>query len=195
MNFLGHAYLSFGDPEILVGNMISDFVKGKARLGFNGKIGKGIVLHRLIDEYTDSHPATKKAREIFRPQYRLYCGAVMDVLYDHYLANDPRIFTEASLKSFTETTYNQLEKHTFDLPLNFLTVFTYMRKDNWLYHYRTREGMRKSLAGLVRRAAYLSDSGPAFELFNIHYDFLGTCYQEFIADVKTFTKAKYDALI
>ena len=27
MNFLAHAYLSFSQPEILVGNMISDFVK------------------------------------------------------------------------------------------------------------------------------------------------------------------------
>lgn len=29
MNYLAHAYLSFDEPEILVGNMISDFVKGK----------------------------------------------------------------------------------------------------------------------------------------------------------------------
>ena len=31
MNYLAHAYLSFNDPEILVGNMISDFVKGKKK--------------------------------------------------------------------------------------------------------------------------------------------------------------------
>ena len=29
MNYLAHAYLSFGDPDVLTGNMISDFVKGK----------------------------------------------------------------------------------------------------------------------------------------------------------------------
>jgi acyl carrier protein phosphodiesterase len=29
MNYLAHAYLSFGEPDILAGNMISDFVKGK----------------------------------------------------------------------------------------------------------------------------------------------------------------------
>ena len=32
MNYLAHAYLSFGDPGILTGNMISDFVKGKRNL-------------------------------------------------------------------------------------------------------------------------------------------------------------------
>jgi len=29
MNYLAHAYLSFDHEEILVGNLISDFVKGK----------------------------------------------------------------------------------------------------------------------------------------------------------------------
>jgi hypothetical protein len=29
MNYLAHAYLSFNEPDILVGNLISDFVKGK----------------------------------------------------------------------------------------------------------------------------------------------------------------------
>ncbi|MBK7121978.1 MAG: hypothetical protein IPH68_03715 [Chitinophagaceae bacterium] len=32
MNYLAHAYLSFNDPEILLGNMISDYIKGKNSL-------------------------------------------------------------------------------------------------------------------------------------------------------------------
>ena len=28
MNYLAHAYLSFGNEPVLIGNMISDFVKG-----------------------------------------------------------------------------------------------------------------------------------------------------------------------
>lgn len=34
MNYLAHAYLSFNDPEILVGNLISDFVKGKKKFDY-----------------------------------------------------------------------------------------------------------------------------------------------------------------
>ena len=34
MNFLAHAFLSFNDPDILTGNMISDFVKGKQKFDF-----------------------------------------------------------------------------------------------------------------------------------------------------------------
>ena len=35
MNYLAHAYLSFGNEDILVGNMISDFVKGKKKYDYS----------------------------------------------------------------------------------------------------------------------------------------------------------------
>jgi acyl carrier protein phosphodiesterase len=195
MNYLAHAYLSFNDPQILVGNMISDHVKGRAQFSFSGKIQKGIILHREIDQYTDSHPATKKAKEIFRPAYRLYSGAIMDVLYDHFLANDPLEFSPESLKAFSTRTYQQLELQAAELPLNFLQVFTYMRTDDWLFNYRTLEGIRRSLGGLVRRAAYLSESVTAYNLFTEHYVHLNGCYEEFFKDVKQFAKDRLDTLM
>jgi acyl carrier protein phosphodiesterase len=195
MNYLAHAYLSFNYPEIIVGNMISDFVKGGAKLGFSGKIQKGIVLHRNIDEFTDNHPATKKAKEFFRPAYRLYSGAIIDVLYDHFLANDPDIFNETSLKEFSAGIYRQLEAHTSELPERFVHVFMYMRTQDWLFNYRSREGARKSLAGLVRRAAYLSESETAYNLFLEHYVSLNECYREFFTDVKLFAKQRLEALV
>lgn len=195
MNFLAHAYLSFEDPEILVGNMVSDFVKGKARFGLSGKLGQGVILHRKIDSFTDSHPATRRAREIFRADYRLYGGAIMDVLYDHYLASDPAIFTEDSLYRFTQFTYRQLEAHTEKLPLPFLSMFTYMRRDNWLLGYRHPDGIRRSLEGLVRRAAYLTESATAFRLFTEHYEELGNCYRQFFPDVKAYAKEQFMQLI
>ncbi len=36
MNYLAHAYLSFNDPDVLAGNMISDFVKGKKKFDYPG---------------------------------------------------------------------------------------------------------------------------------------------------------------
>lgn len=64
MNFLAHAWLSFDVPEILAGNLISDFVKGKKKFEFASGIQKGIELHRNIDAFTDQHPATKDAKNI-----------------------------------------------------------------------------------------------------------------------------------
>ncbi len=86
MNFLAHALLSFGDEDFLTGNMISDFVKGKRKFDYPVAIQKGIHLHRMIDEFTDFHPITEKAKELFRYDYRLYSGPFVDIVYDHFLA-------------------------------------------------------------------------------------------------------------
>ena len=62
MNYLAHAYLSFNIPEILVGNLISDFVKGKRKLDYPPGIRTGITLHRAIDTFTDTHPAIRDVK-------------------------------------------------------------------------------------------------------------------------------------
>ena len=195
MNFLAHAYLSFGHPQVLTGNMISDFVKGKAKFAYLPDIQKGMTLHRAIDAFTDRHPATKQAMEIFRPHYRLYSGAIVDVLYDHFLATDAAIFTPDSLRHFTTGVYATLEAHAFHLPPPFTHTLVYMKKENWLYNYSTTAGIEKSLTGLARRAAYMAESGTAMQLFQTHYTLLKSYYQPFIADVKMFAKQHFEELM
>ena len=194
MNFLAHAYLSFNDPDILVGNMISDFVKGRDQYNYADAIHKGIVLHRRIDEFTDHHPATAEAKSFFRPHYRLYSGAITDVIYDHFLANDAIEFSGNELFDFTQQVYAMLESHPAELPPRFITMMPYMKAENWLYHYKEKKGIHSSLKGLVRRAAYLSDHDKAIELFGTHYDSLKTCYAAFFPDVKEFTKDQLQRL-
>jgi acyl carrier protein phosphodiesterase len=178
-----------------VGNMVSDFVKGREKFVFSGNIQKGIELHRYIDEYTDLHPATKKAIEIFRPHYRLYSAPLMDILFDHFLANDPNLFNDRSLKEFSKTTYHHLENNSTDLPNKFLQVLLYMKSEDWLYNYSTVQGIRKSLYGLARRATYLYEVETAYNLFLKHYDYLNECYHNFFPDVKQFAKQKFEQLV
>jgi acyl carrier protein phosphodiesterase len=195
MNYLAHAYLSFNDPEILVGNMISDFIKGKKKFDYPEGIQEGITLHRIIDTFTDEHASTKAAKAIFRPFYRLYSGAVVDVVYDHYLANDDTEFGESSLSNFSGSVYSVLDRYHDLLPQQFAVMFPYMKSQNWLLHYMTREGTRSSLAGLVRRAAYLSDSDTAFHLFEEHYQPLQHHYRQFWTDMKPFARTQFETLM
>jgi acyl carrier protein phosphodiesterase len=194
MNYLAHAYLSFNDPGILVGNMISDFVKGKKKFDYPERIQQGIALHRDIDQFTDTHEATREAKGFFRPHYRLYSGAFVDVVYDHFLASDASEFTEKSLFSFSEEVYNTLDQHPEHLGPRFGLLYPYMKQHNWLYNYRTRWGISKSIGGVVRRAAYLEDSDTAIRLFEQHYQPLQECYRHFWADVKPFARSRFEAL-
>lgn len=188
MNYLAHAYLSFGEPEILAGNIFSDFIKGKKRYEFPQRIQEGIALHRAIDEYTDSHAATAKAKSFFRPAYRLYASPIIDIVLDHFLAKDVSIFPDGSLKAFAQNTYRQLQQFEHVFPDGFDTVFYYMQLHDWLYNYRFNEGIFRSLEGLVRRAAHIHDARPAQEIFIRHYADLQGCYEEFFPEVRQFAK-------
>ncbi len=168
--------------------MISDSVKGKRKFDYPLPIQKGIYLHRLIDSFTDNHEVTSRAKEFFRPQYRLYSGAFVDIVYDHFLALDKKQFAEyEGLENFTQIIYQLLDEKVAYFPLPFEKMFPYMKAQNWLYNYRLKEGMRKSFGGLVRRAAYLYESDIAFKVFNEHYKELENCYADFFPELKAYT--------
>ncbi len=194
MNFLAHAYLSFNDPSLLLGNMISDFVKGKKKFQYSIGIQKGIMLHRSIDRFTDDHAATKAASAFFRPAYRLYAGAFIDIVYDHFLANDSLVFPNNTLLAFSQNVYEELEKQESFMPDKFKAQFPYMKAQNWLYNYKEPWGIEKSFGGLVRRAAYITDSATAFQLFQRHYHFLEQCYHDFFPSVKKMAEDQWQQL-
>jgi acyl carrier protein phosphodiesterase len=191
MNFLAHAYLSFNQPEVLVGNMISDFVKGRKKLDYPQQVQNGIMLHRFIDTFTDDHPVTREAKKVFAPVAGLYAGAFMDVVYDHFLALDISQHSEESWLQFSQATYGTLQQHYDILPLKFANMLPYMKEQDWLYNYRFHWGIENSFAGLVRRAKYLSDSKPAFSIFEQEYEYLQSCYNRFFPFVKNHAHAQF----
>jgi acyl carrier protein phosphodiesterase len=178
-----------------VGNLISDFVKGKKKFDYPPGIQQGIALHRAIDNFTDTHKATKEAKEVFRPHYRLYAGAFVDVVYDHFLAIDEIEFTESSLFNFSQQVYSALDENIHWFPERFARMFPYMKSQNWLFNYRTPWGTGKSFGGLVHRAAYLTESDTAFHLFETHYQLLQQCYRHFWGNLKSFASQEFEALI
>ena len=168
--------------------MISDFVKGRKKFDYTQGIQKGIILHRSIDDFTDHHPATQEAKQFFKADYRLYAGAFVDVVYDHFLANDKNEFAvEQSLKNFATAAYQMIEANIAWLPQNFTMMFPYMKEQDWLYHYKFRQGIEKGFGGLARRALYISESATAYTIFNDRYTALHNCYNAFFPALKKYT--------
>ncbi len=184
MNYLAHAYCSFKDPPVLVGNMISDFIKGKKQFDYPAEIQRGIRLHRLIDTFTDAHPAVKEAKAVFRPVYRLYAGAFVDVSFDYFIANDPQLFAdEKALKAFALFVYDSMDQWRDWIPPATELYFSRMKEQDWLSNYRLRWGIEKSFGGVVYRSAFLNDAAPAMILFEEYLPFLERCYQRFMPEL------------
>ncbi|MDB5232869.1 MAG: hypothetical protein JWN76_3674 [Chitinophagaceae bacterium] len=193
MNYLAHAFLSFEKKDLVIGNLISDFVKGRKKYDYREGIQQGIALHRAIDEFTDNHIITRQAKLIFKPAAGAYAGAFLDIAYDHFLANDKRYFTPESLSLFSQGVYDILiteEKY----PEKFSRVLPFMIEHNWLYNYRLEYGIEKSFEGLVKRAAYLEKSEPVFDLFKKNYALLAGSYHHFFDELYTFAQQFADRL-
>jgi len=188
MNFLGHAFLSNKDEGLLLGNMMGDFIKGRLALAaYPKQVQAGILMHRAIDQFTDQHPALIRAQLIFKERYQRYSGAIIDTIMDHFLANDAKFFpNEETLQSFSSDTYASLAKQAEHFAPQFDKAFESMQQHNWLFHYKTTMGIKKSLEGLSRRATYLGDTQEAYDLFIAHYFYLNNCYYEFIEDMCIF---------
>jgi acyl carrier protein phosphodiesterase len=185
MNFLAHLYLSGDSSDIMIGNFIADFVKGKSSLQqFDSKIVKGIELHRSIDEFTDKHPVVKQSKDRLRATYRHYSGVIVDVFYDHYLAKNWSNYHDAPLADFAAKAYATIQQQDSILPAAVKQMLPYMIRGNWLVHYGETEGIHQALTGMSRRTPYESHMDEAVVDLRKYYDEFKNEFEVFFPELK-----------
>jgi acyl carrier protein phosphodiesterase len=190
MNFLAHAYLSFGQEKILVGNFAADFIKGKEILRYHGDTKTGILLHREIDFFTDSHPLVKAAQSYLRPKFRHYSTVITDIFFDYFLGKHWAKFSDTPLELFVKQTYQIMERHLAELPGSFSEMFYWMRKQNWLLHYKELSGIQRTLIGLSNRTAFDSKMNEAPELLLEKEAEFEVIFFAFFRELETFAREK-----
>lgn len=151
MNYLAHLYLAKDSDELIVGNFIGDFVKGKLKDQFPAPIMRGIVLHRKIDSYTDSHAATKRSRKLVSVERRKYAGVLIDIFFDHFLSLKWDDYSDVPLPEFTSRVCRSLEKYEDLLPEDAGKLLPAIRDRNWLGRYRNVDDLKGVFTGLSRR--------------------------------------------
>lgn len=191
MNYLAHAYLSFEHPELLVGNLIGDFVKGKQKEKYPENIKKGIELHWRIDSYTDAHPIIIETKKVFHDAVRLYDGAFLDIANDYFLAHDVAFIPPKGWENFAQETYRTVHRFLPQLPLPFHEMFDHMEKNDWLSNYQHKWQIEKSFAGLIRRAKYLEIAvAPVYQVFEEKQAYLQLQFDAFFPQLVDFVKNK-----
>tara|TARA_A100001011_G_scaffold315190_1_gene333734 strand:- start:407 stop:991 length:585 start_codon:yes stop_codon:yes gene_type:complete len=187
LNYLAHIFLS-GDNNLLkLGNFLGDFVRSKDQKKYSTEIQKGIKLHQYIDHYTDTHATVKKSKIRLRPLFGHYAPVIVDVYYDHFLALNWSQFSRIRLKDFINHFYDLTDKNKSLFPKKARHILYYMKRDNWLYEYRTLEGIDKALTGMSRRTKFVSKmESAAFELkenFNQYQEDFNSFFPELRAEI------------
>jgi len=190
MNFLAHLYLSGDDSEIMVGNFIGDFVRGRnVHEQFKHNIALGIELHRQIDEFTDRHDIVLESKKKLRGKYRHYAPVIVDVFYDHFLAIHWPTLHSQSLPDYASYAYAQLEKHHHLLPARVIQMMPYMIRGNWLVNYGTTEGIHRTLSGMSRRTPYDSKMDEAIHDLEKYYEEFDKEFSQFFPELKQMSES------
>jgi acyl carrier protein phosphodiesterase len=195
MNFLAHLYLSGDDEEIITGNFIADHVKGRTFFGFNNGIRAGILLHRQIDLFTDSHPAFLESKKKLQVKYRKYAGVITDMFYDHFLASGWDKYSHENIDRFTNRMYSVVMKRYFILPPKTKRLLPFMAKDNWLKGYGTFEGLERALRGMDKRTPFESLMGEAVEDLRRDYGLYHSEFDRFFPEMIRFAEEKRKMLV
>jgi acyl carrier protein phosphodiesterase len=190
MNFLAHLYLSKDNKNILIGNFISDAIKGKKYKKYPKEIQAGILLHREIDTFTDKHPIVRKSMHRLNKRYRHYDGVIIDLLYDHFLAKNWERYSEIPLSLYAKNVYNFLKENVDSFPEELQKLLPHMIKHNWLMTYATVNGMERVLNGMNQKTKGISQMDLAIEDLKIHYNEFEADFTEYFKELVSFTDKK-----
>ncbi len=188
MNFLAHILLA-PDTEARVGALLGDFVKATTEAEFGPVIHREILLHRKIDGFTDSHPAVRAAKALFRRETRRFAGILLDVFYDHLLARDWARYCARPLPDFVREFYRDAERYRARFPPPFARAFDSMVADDWLQSYRTFAGVQETVQRIgMRRPKFVAPLGEGLADLHDHDAMIAADFGKFFAELSCYTE-------
>jgi acyl carrier protein phosphodiesterase len=161
MNFLAHLWLAEQARVPLGGAVLGDVLHGALPPELPPALAASVRLHRRIDARTDRHPVVVAARSRFGAGTRRYAGIVLDIVFDHVLAQDWARYSAEPLIDFADRAARAVaaERRWFEharapapQPIPFSAL---------LVSYRTEEGVERAVrrtAGRLRKPQGLVDA-------------------------------------
>jgi acyl carrier protein phosphodiesterase len=183
LNYLAHIYFSGTNRKVAVGNFIGDFVKGKSYEKYPSSFQKGILLHRKINHFTDTHPIFLETVDLLRPSFGRYSGIMADMYYDYLLASDFEQYSNGvSLSKFSTNFYLSALLYYRWLPKKVKGFIFHFIRTNRLKEYSTFEGLQYSLKIMSIYNSPAINPTLGIEVLASKEDQLRTLFEQFMED-------------
>ena len=179
MNYLVHLYLAGADPELQLGGLMGDFVKGPLDTRHPPGIVAGLRLHRRIDSLAAISPHCRASRQRLHPRFGHTRAVLVDIFYDHFLAAHWHEFHPQPLATFAADIYRLLATYSDLLPPGLAHIAPRMAEHDWLTSYRERSVVNIALQRIsmrLSRPTALGDGGSELE----------RCGEELLRDFRGF---------
>lgn len=183
MNHLAHLLLAENSPEIRLGNFLGDFVTGQDLQQFSKAIQWGIGCHKKIDTFTDNHPIFHRSKKRIAPERRRFAGIMVDIFYDHFLANNWDSYAPESLVCFSRNFYQLLQQYQSVLPPALQRALPVLIQQDWFSTYRTTEGIELTLWRVSRRLSRENPLAQGIIDFRNQYSAFEQDFQQFWPEI------------
>jgi len=191
MNYLAHIYLASHSDDAMLGALLGDFVKPHSGNAFTAEMESEIITHRKIDTFTDSHPIVLHAKQLFSGPGRRFAGILLDVFYDHLLANQWTKYSATPLEEFIQRFYAALTRRSSVLPQHLVLMTPRMIDQDWLGSYSDYAGVEVAVRRISTR---LSKNGDVMRdgLVDLkrHYAEIARGFELFFPELITFVETR-----
>ena len=191
MNYLVHLYLAGDDPELQLGGMMGDFVKGSIPDHYAEKLALGLTLHRRIDSLAHNSPHTRRSRMRLKPGLRHGRSIIVDIFYDHFLASAWPDFSPMPLADYAANVYRLLRDNYHLLPPGLQLIAPRMIEYNWLFSYQYREVVGRALERIARRLSRPLPLQESLADLAIYEEPLRRDFTEFMAEAADYVSREF----
>ena len=147
---------------------------------------RGILLHRKIDSFTDSHAIFRGSVQRIDPEFRKFGGVLIDMFYDHFLARDWQSFSDVPLPQFASEFYGSFDRYCSIMPPDAYAVLLRMQAGDWLCSYHDIGGIEVALRRISLRLRRPFDLAPAIAILERDYDNLQADFRAFFPELLTY---------
>jgi acyl carrier protein phosphodiesterase len=185
VNYLFHLYLSGDDPDIITGNFMGDFVKGRLGNDYPPRLQRGIELHRRIDSFAQNQTQFNQSRLRLDQSFGLYRGILVDLFYDHFLATTWKQWSPEPLTEYLQRVRGIVESREPYLPERLRELLPIIFQD-MIPSYLEAEGVGRALARMSKRVKRENPlAGGGVELL-LHYEELRGDFLKFLPAAREF---------
>jgi acyl carrier protein phosphodiesterase len=195
VNYLAHIFLAGPEPEAQLGGLLGDFTKPFSGMSFGATAEREILIHRRIDSFTDAHPIVLAAKARFSPRARRFSGLVLDLLYDHFLADHWSEYCDLDLRRYIDRFCITLLNPPFVLPERLSKLAPALASEDWLGSYAEYGGFERA----VKRLSLRLSKGAEQMLEGLtdvrrHLSAFEAGFQSFFPELQSYVQRKREEL-
>ncbi|MAZ88813.1 MAG: hypothetical protein CL693_14330 [Cellvibrionaceae bacterium] len=210
MNYLAHVLLSGADPQWQLGGFLGDFIKGplpaldesypseslsQSVLDAQGSpwakpVLQGVMLHRQLDVFTDSHPIYKQCVAMLGTRHRRFASIALDVFLDHLLARHWSEFHHHSLDHFSHQFYDFCRERSAALPRRAEGFMRAASEHHLFAGYGRWQVFEQVLVRIDQRIRFDSNLSEVGDEIGRHYDELSILLLMFLSEAQKSAEKK-----